>query len=355
MKMKKLLSIVFLFSLIVSFTSVAQNVNAIGIPNGATIKTATNPDVYIVKYKNGKQFKRLVLNPEVFESYGHLRWEDILTVDQSEMDSFVVSDLVRVDGQTDIYQLVPNGDVGTKVLLTSADDHDLDLDLVYIINSVDSGNYVIRNIDTMYPHQPYLILFEDNLNNIYTEAKYFGKSERKPFNNDFGASYSPSCINGTATEDCHSEIMSWVNNRSVEIGKTLNITLDGFDINDDDVFYQISYGNRNDWSYGTMRIIQSWKTNNVFSLPITEQLFNETLSDNLQWDSHFFDSSTRIHYNKNVKLNNTGELVINLCLNDKPQIMEDSFKIDFQGGCILFKYFILKPGYSNLTTSTQAQ
>ena len=139
--MKKILSIVFLFSLIISFTFVASNVNAIEIPEGAIIKTTNNPDVYIVKYKNGKRFKRLVLNPQVFESYGHLRWEDILTIDQSEMDSFIVSDLVRVDGQTDIYQLVPNGDVGTKTLLESTIGYDLDS--AYTINAVDFGNYVI--------------------------------------------------------------------------------------------------------------------------------------------------------------------------------------------------------------------
>ena len=138
--MKKLLSVVFLLSLIVSFASIAPSINAMQIPEGATIKTANNPDVYIVKYKNGKLFKRLVLNPQVFESYGHLRWEDILIVDQPAMDSFVVSDLVRVDGQTDIYQLVPNGDVGTKVLLTSTAGYDLDL--VYTINAVDFGNYI---------------------------------------------------------------------------------------------------------------------------------------------------------------------------------------------------------------------
>ena len=139
--MKKLLSVVFLLSLVVSLISVTPNVKAImAVPEGATIKTADNPDVYIVKYKNGKQFKRLVLNPQVFESYGHLRWEDILTVSQSEIDSFIVSDLVRVDGQTDIYQLVPNGDVGTKVLLTSTAGYDLDL--VYTINGVDFGNYI---------------------------------------------------------------------------------------------------------------------------------------------------------------------------------------------------------------------
>ena len=135
--MKKILSVAFLFSLVISFTFVAPNINATQIPEGAIIKTEHNPDVYIIKYKNEKQFKRLVLNPQVFESYGHLRWEDILTVSQSEMDSFVVSDLVRVDGQADIYQLVPNGDVGTKIFLSSTARYDL----VYTINEVDFGNY----------------------------------------------------------------------------------------------------------------------------------------------------------------------------------------------------------------------
>lgn len=68
-----------------------------------------------------------------------------MIVSQSEIDSFINSDLVRVDGQTDIYQLVPNGDVGTKVLLESTNGYDLDS--VYTINGVDFGNYVICSYD----------------------------------------------------------------------------------------------------------------------------------------------------------------------------------------------------------------
>jgi len=141
----KKVSILLFLLLGVSLVLTMSVVRAENIPEGATIKTADNPDVYIVKYKNGKQFKRLVLNPQVFESYGHLKWEDILTVDQSTMDSFIISDLVRVDGQTDIYQLVPNGDSGTKVLLESTVGYDLDS--VYTINEVDFGNYTICSND----------------------------------------------------------------------------------------------------------------------------------------------------------------------------------------------------------------
>jgi glutaredoxin len=129
--MKRLL---ILFSLFFAFS-----VNASAIPKGTIVKTANNPDVYIVKYNNGKQYKRLVLNPLVFKSYGHLKWENLLTVSQSEMDSFATSDLVKVDGTADVYQLMPNGDVGNKFLLTS--NYGYDMDGVYTINSTDFNNY----------------------------------------------------------------------------------------------------------------------------------------------------------------------------------------------------------------------
>ena len=155
--MKKLLGVAFLLLLIVNFISATPNINATQIPEGAVIKTKDNPDVYIVKYKYGKQFKRLVLNPQVFESYGHLRWEDILIVDQATMNSFAISNLVRVDGQVDVYQLVPNEDVGIKVLLTSIDSYDLDL--VYTINEVDFGNYVTcsDNMVKLCLEQPFVL------------------------------------------------------------------------------------------------------------------------------------------------------------------------------------------------------
>lgn len=112
------------------------------IPEGAIVKTANNPDVYIVKYQGGKRFKRLVLNPAVFKSYGHLKWENLLIISPGEMDSYTTSDLVRVDGTTEIFELLPNGDVGSKYLLASTSGYDTDG--VYTINAVDAGNYVYQ-------------------------------------------------------------------------------------------------------------------------------------------------------------------------------------------------------------------
>lgn len=132
--MKKLL---FLLTFLFAFSA-----NASSIPEGAIVKTVTNPDVYIVKYNAGKQYKRLVLNPLVFKSYGHLKWENLLTISQAEMDSFATSDLVRVDGSTDIYQLVPEGDNGGKYQLTSTEGYDTNS--IYTINRTDFLNYVVR-------------------------------------------------------------------------------------------------------------------------------------------------------------------------------------------------------------------
>ena len=203
------------------------------------------------------------------------------------------------------------------------------------------------------PQQPRLIFFQDNLGNIYTEEKDFVGKASEPFNNGFGSSYVPLCMRIPTTADCQPEIVRWVNNRSIETGKTLNVALDSFDANGDDIFYYITYGSREDWGYGNMRVLQSWGANNTFDIPITEQLYKETLFENLAWSSTFFEAETRKYYNKNVKLNNAGELNIQLCFNDKPEQMERGEQFPY--GCMLFTYFILKPGYSNLTTSTQPQ
>lgn len=119
-------------------------VSASTIPEGAIVKTANNPDVYIVKYLNGGKYKRLVLNPLVFKSYGHLKWENLLTISDSEMNSFISSNLVKVDGSSDVYELAPTGDNGTKQKLSST--WGLDLSSVYIINAVDFGNYLDNGI-----------------------------------------------------------------------------------------------------------------------------------------------------------------------------------------------------------------
>jgi len=135
-----------------------NSIPGISIPEGAIIKTANNPDVYIVKYVGAKKFIRLVLSPSVFKSYGHLEWENIITVPQTTLDSYIVSDYVRAVGDTTIYHLYPKGDTGEKRLLKlNAQGHDsllgifdrnyyqqFDYDSVYEINAVDRDSYITK-------------------------------------------------------------------------------------------------------------------------------------------------------------------------------------------------------------------
>lgn len=118
---------------------------AVTINEGDTIRVANTFDVYIAKYVGSKMFKRLILNPDVFNSYQHLSWGAVKTVTQAQMDALTTSSLVRALGDTKVYQLTPNGDVGTKQWLNMTAEAftaaGYDWDSIYVINNVDRDNY----------------------------------------------------------------------------------------------------------------------------------------------------------------------------------------------------------------------
>ena len=109
------------------------------IKDGAIIRAFGDIDVYIVKLINGKAFKRVILSPSVFRSYGHLKWENVIVVDKSVLDNYVTSNLVHVVGNTSVWQLDPQGDTGKKTQVTGTN---YDADSVYEINSVDFASYL---------------------------------------------------------------------------------------------------------------------------------------------------------------------------------------------------------------------
>lgn len=102
-------------------------------------------DVYIVKLVGANKYKRLVLNPQVFNSYGHLKWENIKTVTTEEMNQYKTSAMVRVETDPKVYALAPNGDAGSKSWLNVPADVYVAAggawDQVYVINAVDAANY----------------------------------------------------------------------------------------------------------------------------------------------------------------------------------------------------------------------
>lgn len=120
------------------------NAAASDIVDGSLIRANGTFDVYIVKIANGHLSKRLILNPEVFNSYGHLSWSDVMDVSQAVVDSYTTSNVVRVDGDTKVWQLNPNGDTGTKQWITTADVFlglGYSWDSVYTINQTEANLY----------------------------------------------------------------------------------------------------------------------------------------------------------------------------------------------------------------------
>lgn len=107
------------------------------INDGDIVKAADSPDVFVIKLINGKKFKRLILSPRVFQSYGHLKWENLKTVSQSRLDQYITSNLVFVQNDPDIYELSPNGDSGQRRVHLGS----YDKDIVYEINAVDREGY----------------------------------------------------------------------------------------------------------------------------------------------------------------------------------------------------------------------
>jgi hypothetical protein len=113
--------------------------NSVVINEGDIVKTINNPDVYIIKYKGGKQYKRLILSPSVFKSYQHLKWENIKVISQTQLDGYITSNLVQVAGDKNLYELFPSGDTGERKVLDMSKAYDIDS--VYEINSVDRNSY----------------------------------------------------------------------------------------------------------------------------------------------------------------------------------------------------------------------
>ena len=103
-------------------------------------------DVYIIKIVGSKTFKRLIVNPQVFDSYGHLRWDNIKTVSQATLNRYTTSNLVRqFQGDGMVYRLFPQGDTGVKshIQLTAQQFQQAggDWDSIYEVNQFELALY----------------------------------------------------------------------------------------------------------------------------------------------------------------------------------------------------------------------
>ena len=154
-KIKKIIPGIILLVAMLGIFIIFQpfSVNAATIMDGDLIKNPNaagelKNDVYIVKIIEGKRFKRLLLSPHVFESYGHLSWGQIKHVSGSTMNQYPTSDLVRCrdleKGINDpkVYKLTHDG---TKewldITAQEFEAQGYDWDSIYIINKTDRDAY----------------------------------------------------------------------------------------------------------------------------------------------------------------------------------------------------------------------
>ena len=79
-----------------------------GLKEGNLIRATGDNDVFIV---NEYGYKRLFLNPAIFNMYGHLGgWSNVKTVSPATRDAFITSPYFRADGDTKVYKLEQTGD-----------------------------------------------------------------------------------------------------------------------------------------------------------------------------------------------------------------------------------------------------
>ena len=132
---------------LISLWIIPLGVFAATIIDGDLVKTPDSPDVYIVKLipstssgQAAEKYKRLILNPEIFNQYSHLKWENIKIINSAELDDYTTSDLVRAVDDEKVYRVFPNGDAGEKRWIKTANDF---LDLGYNWNAI----YNINNFE----------------------------------------------------------------------------------------------------------------------------------------------------------------------------------------------------------------
>src|SRR3989338_2926553 len=151
----------------VVYLATALQANAATFVDGDVAKTADNPDVYILKYVGAKMFKRLILNPDIFNSYGHLSWSNIKTATQAELDMYATSTVVlhtNLDGSVadpKVYAVTSaaGADVGEKrwlnVTAAQFEAAGLDWDSLFKVNATEAA-------PSFYPEQTALVS-TDNL------------------------------------------------------------------------------------------------------------------------------------------------------------------------------------------------
>jgi len=112
---------------------------SVAVSEGDLVKTPDHYNVYVAKYINDKRFRRVIANPNVFNSYKHFSWKKIKMVPSNEINYFETSDLVRAIDDPRVYLLVDeDGDNFTKQWVNMTYEQFItsgyDPDAIFVIN-----------------------------------------------------------------------------------------------------------------------------------------------------------------------------------------------------------------------------
>ena len=110
----------------------------VNYPEGSLIRAKGGYKVYII---NGN-YKRWIQSAEIFNAYGHLRWEDVIDIELGELSQYQDAWLIRASDDKRVYEV--NAD-GTKHWLNmTAEQFTISgrlWDMVYIVNSYERDFY----------------------------------------------------------------------------------------------------------------------------------------------------------------------------------------------------------------------
>ncbi|MDX1608028.1 MAG: hypothetical protein R3251_02370, partial [Candidatus Spechtbacterales bacterium] len=110
---------------------------SVTLPEGALVRAEGDEKVYIIKGK----YKRWVQTAEIFNMYGHLRWEDVITVAPEVLEDYTESTVVSAAGDERVFFVSLNG--RKRWIQTEQELFDLgfNFDMVYTINERELNYY----------------------------------------------------------------------------------------------------------------------------------------------------------------------------------------------------------------------
>jgi len=107
-------------------------------PEGSLVRARGDYRVYIVK----DGYRRWIQSAEIFNAYGHLRWENVIEISLEELNNYQEAWLIRADNDSRVYEV--NAD-GTKHWLNmTAEEFVISghfWEMVYIVNSFERDFY----------------------------------------------------------------------------------------------------------------------------------------------------------------------------------------------------------------------